>query len=296
MKRILVLLALLASATAARGQTVLSVEDSALWRVDLRTRESQLVYSFTAPPPSPWSGFECGTLAASSSGDLRCLGTAGITEIRPGAVQVLAPNPHDLWEDGGLAFDADSRLWWTGGRFIQQLDPATGAMISEKWLLLDAGCYTHALAARGNRLFAVTGCVSDSRIRLEEIDPWSGASLSAIDVSSLGFHMPRDVEFDGNGDLWFSDSDGPPVDPWPTGCVRYWRLRLSPLSAEMTSQECGAWPLAMPFMDLAAIEGTSVIEVPAVSPLGALVFVLLLAAAAWFRLRDGRGTDGTPAP
>ena len=297
MKRVLIALALLASATAARGQTALSVEDSAVWRIDLRTRERQIVYSFTAPDPSPFTSFRCWSLAASSSGDLRCLGTPGVIDIQPGAARALAPLPHDQWDSpSGLAFDANGRLWWTGGRFLQQLDPATGAMISEKWLLLDPGCYAHNLVARGNQLFVFTGCSASPHARLEEIDPWTGASLSAVDLSPLSFHAPADAEFDASGDLWLSDVETPPIGTPPSACYSYWRVRLSPLSAEMTARECAAVGSGRAFLNLAAVEGPSPTEVPAVSPLGALVFVLLLAAAAWFRLRDGRGTDGTPAP
>ncbi len=286
MKRMLVGLTILASATVAQGQTALSVRGDTLWRVDLRTHAREAVYSFVPPDPRPYTEFWCSSLAASRSGELRCLGTPAIIDIRPGTAQVLGPLPHgDIF--GALAFDADGRLWWTGGRFLQELDPATGAMISERWLLLDPGCYTHALMARGNHLFVIIGCSASPPVRVEEIDPWTGASLSTVGWdSSLGVGMPRDAEFDAAGDLWLLDNYQPSY-PYSTYCSRFWRLHLSPLSAEMTSEECVPWPLGATVENLAAIEGTGVIEVPAVSPLGAFVFVLLLAAAGWFRL--GRG-------
>ena len=290
MKRILVLLALFASATVARAETALSVDMNALWRVDLNSHEAQLISPLGTPDPL----FSCSALAVSRTGSIRCERGDQLYDIRNGSAQLIGSMPGGV-EFVGLAFDADGRLWSMGGHLLHEIDPVTGAVISEKWLGLPVNCYVDSVAANGNQLIAFTHCDSPSRHKLQEIDPETGSSLWEIDLAGLKISNPADGAFDSHGDLWFSQVHGGPV--MGIDCYSYNRLRISPLSVEETWWGCFlAWnPPESIFLGIDAIEGASVIEVPTVSPLGALVFVLLLAAAAWFRLRDGRGTDGTPA-
>ena len=287
MKRILVVLAFLASATAARGQTALSVDKNALWRVDLNSHEAQLLSPLGTP--NPW--FSCSALAVSRAGLIRCEAGDQLYDIRNGSAQVIGPMPHGI-DFLGLSFDADGRLWAIGGHLLWEIDPLTGAVISEKWIGLPTNCYAESLAAKGNQLFAFTYCddpyPAGYHYRLEEIDPVTGATVVAVDLAGLGVSRTVDGAFDAHGDLWFSQNLGGPI--MGIFYVSYNRLRLSPLSLEETwigGFSIWSGELEPSFQSIDAIEGTGVIEVPAVSPLGALVFVLLLGAAAWFRL--GRG-------
>jgi len=284
MKRVLALLALFLSATVARGETALSVDMNALWRVDLNSHEAQLISELGTTNPR----FSCSGLAVSRTGLIRCERGGQLYGIRDGSAQMIGPMPHGI-DFLGISFDADGRLWAIGGHLLWQLDPSTGAVISEKWIGLKPHCYATFLAAKGNQLFTLAECddpyPAGLHYNLEEIDPETGASLGSVDLTSLGVAMPMDGAFDSRGDLWFSRNLGGPI--MGIYGVSYNRRRLSPLSLEETwIGWFSIWSgeLKPSFHDIDAIEGTSVIEVPAVSPLGAFVFVLLLAVAAWFRL------------
>lgn len=281
----LVLAAVLAAAGPLDAHTALSVTQDAIWRVDLGTQTGRRLVDLDYAP-----FFHCQHLAVSSSGAIRCAlssalfaidGTTGEVSELPPALPVPPPLPGPVPPgsiSGGLTFDAADRLWLAdgAGTRLLQLDPDTGTVLSAQPLSL-TGTSSHALAAFGDRLYALTR--DGGTNYLEEIDPDTGMSLSTVE---LGVEQAIDAAFDDDGDLWLVTSPQLPTIP---GIVCYRVSRVTPAMSAVEPVSTRCYGIAAPiFANIADVRGT-VLEVPTLDQVGRLVLLGMLLLSALIVLR-----------
>lgn len=275
--RIGLILMLIPAALAA--QSALTVDFNALWRVDLNSHEAELI----AELGTPGEMISCNSLTSSTSGQLRCRRGNDLYAVRSDTLELLSTLPGSSTA-GGLAFDDLDRLWFVSSRdpVLWRLDPDTGAVLDSVPLTLE-GSRHHALAAYGQRLFVFTRNPYPSTTWLEEIDTESGVSLSARDLGSV---FPFDAAFDPSGNLWFSDSHGEII--LGVVCLSYNRLDLDSLTSTQTWYDCLNFYEEPFYVNIAVVQETPVVDVPALSPLGMLLSILAISLAAWRVLRRNR--------
>ncbi len=254
------------------AQSALSVDYNALWRVDLQTRQGQLIEELDAEDPR----FSCGKLATSASGKVLCVRQQQLFEIESGSLSPLATLPGTS-DGAGLTFDSLDRLWFVTrtDAVLWRLDPDNGSPIASIPLAL-AGNRHYALAALDERLFVFSN--SPNPMLLEEIDTVTGVSLSARDVQSLGLSLPLDAAFGPHGDLWVSNHEGEIILGF--NCMSYNRLDVSLLVLEQSWTGCFHVYAEPAFANIAGIRGAPIIEVPALSPAGIALSILALATVA----------------
>lgn len=256
------------------AQSALTVDFNGLWSVDLRTHQGQLLEELDAGDPR----FSCDKLAISASRSVLCVRQQELFEIESGSLSPLATLPGSS-DGAGLTFDALDRLWFVteSDPVLWRLDPENGSPIASIPLAL-AGSRHYALAALGERLFVFSKSPDPNPMLLEEIDPVTGASLSARDVESLGLYLPHDAAFGSNGDLWVSNHEGEII--LGVICMSYNRLDVSSLALEQTWTGCFNVFDDPTFANIAGIQGAPIVEVPALSATGFAFLILILAAVA----------------
>lgn len=284
----LILLAVLVPAPRLLAHTALSVSNDALWRVNLDTQTGQLLVDLDSPNPF----FHCWHLAVSSTGTIRCAfgssmyaidGATGEVSELPPALPLPPPlpgPPAPTSLSGGLTFDSADRLWLVdlAGTTLLQLDPASGAVVSSQ-PLSPTGTFVNALAALGDRLFAFTEDTALDRRYLEEIDPTTGTSLSAIEFPQLA--PPVDADFDESGDLWVVEFVGSII--LGVNCYRVDRITLATSTVKEVSSAC--WFVGEPtFANIADVRGT-VLEIPTLDHVGRLCLLGMLLLSALIILR-----------
>jgi hypothetical protein len=200
-----------------------------------------------------------------------------------GEISELAALPMGTFS-GGLEFDRADRLWylpWNGSDLFR-LDPATGLVVHSQPVSL-VGAEHYALVALGERLFALTRATSPSRSLLEEIDPATGASLSAEEI--VGVWAPSDASFDERGDLWIVEYTGEII----LGLYCYTTSRIALASLEVTPiwSECIFLNGRPAFTNIADLRGPSVLEIPTLGRPGMVVLLALLVLCAVLLLRRG---------
>jgi len=283
----LMLLGVLVPAPRLFAHTALSVSNDALWRVNLDTQTGQLLVDLDKPDPF----FACWHLAVSSTGTIRCAfgsslyaidgATGEVSELPPALPLPPIPGPPVPTSfSGGLTFDSADRLWLVdlAGTTLLQLDPASGAVVSSQ-PLSPTGTFVNTLAALGDRLFAFTEDTALERRYLEEIDPTTGTSLSAIEFPQLA--PPLDAAFDESGDLWVVEATGSII--LGVNCYRVDRISLSTSTVEEASSAC--FFVGEPnFANIADVRGT-VLEIPTLDHVGRLCLLGMLLLSALIVLR-----------
>jgi hypothetical protein len=271
-------LALAATPTAV-AQTALSADHNALWRVDLRSRATEVVVGLNDTDPR----FSCHHLTVSSTGLIRCAREPSLLAIDPtsGEITELAALPTGS-VSGGLAFDAADRLWYLprNGTDLLRLDPANGLVVQTQPVSL-VGAEHYTLAALGERLYALTRAALPTRRLLEEIDPATGASLSAAEIT--GVYAPVDAAFDEQGGLWVVDYTGEII----LGLRCYNTSRIAPVSleVELVWSECIFVNERPAFTNIADLRGPPVLVIPALDRRGMTVLVATLILCALLTLR-----------
>lgn len=269
------------------AQSALTVDFNALWRVDLATRQGQLLEELDSDDPR----FSCDKLATSASGSVFCVRSRELFKIESGSLSLLATLPGNS-DGAGLTFDSLDRLWLVteNDAVLWRLDPDNGSPIASIPLAL-SGSRHYALAAQGERLFVFSKSPHPSPMLLEEIDPGTGVSLSARDVQSLGLFLPHDATFGPNGDLWVSNHEGEVI--LGIVCISYNRLDVNQLVLEQSWTGCFDVFDEPAFANVAGIREAPIVEVPALSSAGIVLSILALAAVALRALRRGfsRGSD-----
>ncbi len=286
MKLLPVCALLLMVSSALRAETALSVDFNSLWRVDLSSHQALQLSSFGDPAPF----LSCKGLTRSTLGRLLCLRHDGLFEVLGDSLEFVS-TLRGSSNVAGLAFDDLDRLWFVtrNDPVLWQLDPDTGSILEATPLSLD-GSYHYALAAHGQQLFAFTRTYP-APLLLEEVDTSTGASLSAMDVGSLGFFLPLDAAFSEGGDLWIANGRG------GFNCYSYDRLSFEPLALEQTWYGCIHVYEQPIFANIAAVEPSPIVNIPTVSGFGliALVLAILLSALGIFRVRKSDHSSSTGA-
>ena len=260
------------------AQTALSVDHNALWRVDLKSRAAQVVVDLDSASPF----FACGQLTASSTGLVRCAVGDALFAIDAGSGEISELATLPMGPFGGLAFDGADRLWylpWNGSDLFR-LDPATGLVVHSLPVSL-VGAEHYALAAFGERLFTVTTPDFPSLALLEEIDPATGASLSAAELPSV--RAPGDAAFDERGDLWVAEHTGEII--LGVHCFQTSRIVLAPLEVDPIWSECVFLNSTPVFTNIADLRGPSALEIPTVGRPGIAALIALLVLGALLILR-----------
>jgi hypothetical protein len=279
----LILLGVLLPAPPLFAHTALSVDNNALWRVDLDTLSGNVLVELNGPSPFFW----CHHLAVSSTGMIRCAIGGSLYSIDRASGEVIElppplpiPPPPPGTNSGGLTFDAADRLWYIdqATSVLLHLDPGTGAVLSSRPLSL-TGTFSVTLAALGDRLFVFTQDTGRGSRYLEEIDPTTGASLSATEFPQLA--PPVDAAFDESGDLWVVEATGEII--LGVFCYRVDRIALATSTVEEVSSTCLYYSEPF-FYSIAGVRGT-VLEIPTLDHVGQLFLLGLLLLSGLLVLR-----------
>ncbi|MCG8456106.1 MAG: lactonase family protein [Holophagales bacterium] len=180
----------------------------------------------------------------------------------------------------GLASLADGTLWTVADGILTRLDTATASIVEQVPLTTDV----RALAAGGDRLFAVADEPSEGGWSVYEVDPSSGdgsliRTLPYSDVPGLVL----DAEVDREQHLWLVAQD--------FSLAAFGAVARTPLAGGqvdyLVSWGAGGGP---PFFAGIAVRGAaSVVEAPTHSARGLTLLMLGLAAVGWLFLhRMGR--------
>ncbi len=282
-KRLPWLVGFILLSTPALGQTVGYAHRSGeVYRLDLDPGGGDIAWQVISE-----TDLEGLTGAFARSSDGRLFGASSwwpnddrlyILEPSTGDVEFVGPlGDGAIWVD--LAFDDQDRLWMVDNGELHQVDTSdattTPVAIDDEYLL--------AVGFHAGTLYALAGEDVTETFRLVEIDPDSGTSQLVAELAGyaqLGCsnEWPTGMTFDAAGGLWVVvvEWQGTCILPFPTIGYQYY---ADPWSGSPGPRQhlAGGAPGLMP--GLAVLGGPAVVDIPTLSPAGAVGLAALLSIA-----------------
>ncbi len=290
-KRLLWLAGLILLCAPASGQTIgYAHRSEEIYRLDLDPGGGDVAWQVVSETDL---GGLTGALARSSDG--RLFGASSwwpnddrlyILEPSTGDVEFVGPISGATWVD--LAFDDQDRLWMVGNGELYRVDTSDATTTP---VAVD-GEYLLAVASHAGALYGIAGEDALESYRLIEIDPDSGASQLVAELAGYAQldcsnEWPTGMAFDAAGGLWVVvvEWQGTCILPFPTIGYQYY---ADPWSGSPGPRRhlAGGAPGLMP--GLAVLGGPAVVDIPTLSPAGAVGLAALVLIAGLTTLRRRR--------